>query len=273
MKIAALVAAMGLAAVANAQIVFTGSPVSQNFDGLPSAAVTGVISATIGAQASLTSQGALGWSAAKNAGTGSAALPLAFDNGSSNSGGVFNYGLTGSTDRALGLLASGGFIGTIGAEIVNNAPNAIDSFTVSFSAEEYRKSNGTGTGTSAPVLNVLAFAFGVSGGTATSSNYLTDSSLTPVPAGNVVSTTPTSATAAASIAVFTALGTVNVTVSGLNVAPGQSIFLRWTDTNDIGNDAGLAIDDFNFSATVIPTPGSAALVTIGGLVAARRRRA
>ena len=37
-------------------------------------------------------------------------------------------------------------------------------------------------------------------------------------------------------------------VSGLNWLPGQTLVIRWTDVNDVGNDDGLGIDELQFSA-------------------------
>src|SRR6185369_827660 len=33
---------------------------------------------------------------------------------------------------------------------------------------------------------------------------------------------------------------------------GQTLWIRWVELNDPGNDHGLAIDDFSFSASVAP---------------------
>jgi hypothetical protein len=54
------------------------------------------------------------------------------------------------------------------------------------------------------------------------------------------------------------------------------LWVRWIERNDVGNDHGLAIDDFSLSAAVaaVPEPQSWALM-LGGLAAlgfiARRR--
>lgn len=55
-------------------------------------------------------------------------------------------------------------------------------------------------------------------------------------------------------------------------AENQSLVeVRWVTTNAAGNDEAVGVDDILI--TSIPTPGSVALLGLGGLLAARRRRA
>lgn len=255
---AAFVATSLLASAgAMASVSYTGgSTVDQNFNGLPSSAT---LSATTGAQITLAG---IGWEVAKIAGTGTTATPYFVDAGTTNSGGVYSYGLTTTAaDRALGALASGSNTVAFGVEIVNNSGAALSAFTISFLREEYRTATST--------QNILAFAYGLSGGGATSANYLSATSgLIATTAGDITGTAPVTTNGAA----YTNLGTGTVTITGINVPVGGSIFLRWQDNNDLGNDAGLAINNFTFSATQVPTPGAMGLMGLGGLLVARRRR-
>jgi hypothetical protein len=50
------------------------------------------------------------------------------------------------------------------------------------------------------------------------------------------------------------------------------LWIRWADTNDAGNDHGLAIDDLQFSASVIPEPSSCLLLGLAAVTLRRRRR-
>jgi hypothetical protein len=47
----------------------------------------------------------------------------------------------------------------------------------------------------------------------------------------------------------------DVTIQGVELLPGQEIFMRWMDTNDSGNDHGLALDDVRITALppTVPT--------------------
>lgn len=49
-------------------------------------------------------------------------------------------------------------------------------------------------------------------------------------------------------------------------APAEQLMLRWSDINDTGNDHGLAIDNFSFSA--IPEPSSTAAIAVLSLMGA-----
>lgn len=54
---------------------------------------------------------------------------------------------------------------------------------------------------------------------------------------------------------------------------GQSLYLRWQDVNDVGNDAALGLDNFRLDAVTFPEPATLALGGIAFIrvVAARRR--
>jgi len=58
--------------------------------------------------------------------------------------------------------------------------------------------------------------------------------------------------------------TITYTITGLNIQPGASIILRWSDFNIASNDDGLGIDDFSVSAGLVPGVMSSGGTTIGG---------
>ncbi len=253
----ALMGAAGSALAA--PISFTGPQITENFNGLPATTQTGVFSNVSGTQAAIS--GVNGWVGAKLSGTGATATALTVDDGTSNSGGIFNYGVTGDADRSLGMLASGSNIMGFGVEIVNNWTFPLLQFTITFDREQYRSSSVT--------TNTMAFAYGVSGGTATGSNFLTDVSLVANTAGDLVG--DAFVTTNGKLAPPSIITNVTATINLVAAVPvGGSLYLRWTDVNDTGNDAGIAIDNFRFNA--IPAPGSIALLGLGGLAAARRKR-
>jgi hypothetical protein len=69
---------------------------------------------------------------------------------------------------------------------------------------------------------------------------------------------------------------VGGTIAGRTWADGQTLWLRWVERNDSGDDHGLAIDDFSFTAhgaaTVPDTlPFGFAAATFLGIVLLSRR--
>jgi len=256
MKSFGIIAVLALTGAANAQYSYTGSTITENFDGLLSAASP--FSATVGLQATIPG---LVWVGAKIAGSGTAVMPYTTDNvGSGNSGGIYNYGLAAGGDRALGSLGSGSNTPAFGVAIVNNSGSAITEFSLSFNSEQYRSSTSS--------QNFLTFAWGTSA-TATDSDFLTSAGMAANVLGDVIGDNPVAANGG--LVPNISIRSYALTITGLNVGVGDRIYIRWSDFNDIGNDAGLAIDDLSFSA--VPTPGTTALLCLAGLAGLRRRRA
>ena len=262
--------AAAAASAANAAVSFTGTTITENFNGLPTLAAgtvpvngnapTQPFSATVGVQAAV--PGTV-FDAAKTGGTGATAMPFSIDTGSLNSGAIYSYGATvDAPDRALGSLASGSNVPAFGVAITNNAASDITSITITLNAEAYRSSTA--------VTNVLNAQYLV--GAAGSSTYLTTVG-TDVDALDIVGPT-----FGATNGAITPTSTPLTATFAVSVPVGQSFYLRFFDTNETGNDAGLAADDFTFSAVtagaVSPEPTTlAALAGIGLVGCVRRRRA
>jgi MYXO-CTERM domain-containing protein len=256
----ALAAGMPLLSQAQVSLATPAATYTQSFDSLATSgtAVTWANDSTLA-----------GWSLFT--GAGNAISTYAANNGSSNTGAFVSYGSTGSGERALGVLASGGayfgspatgaVAGYIALALVNNSSLAFDSFTLSFDGEQWR--NG---GNTAAQSLTLQYGLGASFGTV--------ASWQAAPAGFTFTSPVATATAAAvdgnAAGLLAGLGG---TVS-LDWAPGQTLWLRWADLNDAGNDHGLAIDNVSFSVTAVPEPGTTALWLAGlaalGLLARRR---
>lgn len=262
-SICVLVAMAACASSAYAGQSFTGATYSENFDTLPLTTQTGAFSATAGVQANIPGIAAGTWQGAKIAGTGSTGPSLIADAGTSSTGALFSYGTSAvSTERALGALASGTNIMAFGVAITNNASDALSEFTITFDGEAWRSST--------TAQNLLAFAWGQSSTAGLDeTNFLSNASMTTAAAGNILGPAPVGSNGAINPPTVTAY---SVTITGLNIAVGETLFLRWQDANDGGNDAGLAIDNFSFNAVVVPAPGAIALLGLGALVGIRRKR-
>ena len=257
--------AASVAAQADVSIVSSSSTYSQNFDTL----TTSTTAQTFANDSTLA-----GWSLFLA--NGSAPPSYAADTGSSTAGSFRSFGATGSSDRALGALASGGaYYGTPAvatgapagyiALALNNASGAaLSSLILNYFGEQWR--NGGNTTAQGLVLQYgLGATFGaVSSWTAAGTGFDFVSPVTGASAaavdGNVAG-------------LVTGLGG---TISGLSWANGDTLWLRWQVLNNQGNDHGLAIDNLNLSvaAAPVPEPASGALLLAGlgavGLLARRR---
>ena len=191
--------------------------------------------------------------------------------GSTSTGSFYSFGAAGSSERALGGTASGGayfgspasgaVAGYIAVAFTNNSGGALDGFTLAFNGEHWRN----GGNTSAQPM-VLEYGVGASIGTV---------GLWSAPASLTWSSPVIGATAAAVDGNMAGRVTsLSATVTSLGWAAGDTLWVRWTERNDIGNDHGLAIDDLSFSVRAVPEPGALTLMLAGlaavGFVARRR---
>lgn len=201
-----------------------------------------------------------GWNLFRTAGS----VSLIVGNGSSNTGGLYSFGSTGSTDRALGSIASGSTgANTIAVAFTNNTGVTLTGFTAGYDGEQWRNGGNTATHTL-----TAQYGFG--------SSYASVSWLNAASSFTVSSLVNTSTAGAID-------GNVAGKSSGLGGsvatpwAAGQTLWLRWTDIDNPGADHGLAIDNFSLSVTApVPEPGSLAMLLAGlatlGFVARHRRR-
>lgn len=245
---------------ASAAVTLTGV-YAENFDSLSTTTVAGQFSNVIGTQNTI--PGLTSWDGAKFAGTGASATSFIADNGGSNTGSLFSYGATGSGERALGALASGTNIMAFGVKLVNGTADNITSLTIDFTAEQWRSSTVAN--------NKLAFAYGTA---ATDSTYLT-AALTAEPLLDALAKPFVTGSNAATNGNDAAFQTAASATINVLLTPGQAVYIRWSDANDGGNDAGIAVDNLTIRPTfvVVPEPTSLAGLALAGLAAARRRRA
>lgn len=204
--------------------------------------------------------------------TGAAITALAAGDGSSNTGSFYSFGSTGSTERALGGTASGGtyfgspasgaVAGWIAAAFTNTSGSVLNDVTIRFDGEQWRN----GGNASAQSMN---FEYGF--GSAFSSVA------TWTAAGSAFNwTSPVAGTTAAAVDGNGAGKVANVggTIAQSNWGNGATLWVRWVDNNDVGNDHGLAIDNFSLSVSAVPEPEGYAMFLAGlglmGLIARRR---
>jgi len=247
MRVSSMLILAGLATVvhpASAAVILTGTSYTQDFDSLASTGFSSTLPQ--------------GWSFAE---TGSNANgTYRAGTGSNNAGDTYSFGAAGSTERALGGLASNTLVPAFGVEIINGLGNSITDIAIGYFGELWRAGNSGN-------LNTLSFAYSLDATSLTTGTFVPftalDFSITPGGPNNSARDGNANRTA------------INATISGLDIAPGDSIFLRWTKPNAPGADHGLAIDDLVLSAVVVPEPSTWLMLIAGfGLIgtAARRRR-
>src|SRR5262249_11032482 len=156
---------------------------------------------------------------------GSAANAAFFvDNGTSTTPGAYSYGTTGQTDRALGAISTGSTLETaFGALLVNNSGATINSITIPFTGEQWHRAG-----------NSQSLDFGYSVG-ATSILSGTFTAFSALSFGNIQngSSMPLDGNLPANQLL------VSATITGLNWTPGSNLVIRWTDTGNAANPAGL----------------------------------
>lgn len=205
--------------------LLAGSSYTQNFDALASSGTGTALP--------------LGWSISES-GT-NANTSYTADDGTLNAGNTYSYGTTSSTDRALGGLFSGSLTPLFGASFINNTGITLTSITISYTGEMWRLGTALRN-------DQLDFSY------STNATSITTGTWTDV--NNLDFVTPdNSGTAGARVGNNAGFRTaISFTITGLNIANGAGIYIRWSDFNASGADDGLAIDDFTIStnASILP---------------------
>ncbi len=252
-----------------AEIVMTGLTHNENFNSLPTATVASVFSATVGAQSAIV---LTGWDGTKIGGTGTSATSFVADTGAGTSGSIYSYGNAPgtppvpSTERALGMVASGTNIMGFGFKVRNNSGATFSDLTIAFTQENWRSSTST--------LNTMAASYATSSLGALDGNFLSSGlTFTSATALNLVGPTPVATNGALDGNNAANQVARTLTLTGINLVQGDWLYFRWQDVNEAGNDAGLAIDDFSIRATAVPEPTTIAMfgLVMTGLVTRRRR--
>ncbi len=160
----------------------------------------------------------------------------AADDGTANSGNTYSFGATGSSERAFGLLRSSSLVPTIGARLRNDSGMAISEIAVAYTGEQWRLGASGRADTLHVQYSVDATSLGDTAATWVDVAALDFSSpVTTGAVGKLDGNLAANRTA------------VSGSISGLNLAPAASLWVRWTDIDVPGADDGLAIDDVSFA--------------------------
>ncbi|MCA9064098.1 MAG: hypothetical protein KDA96_13595 [Planctomycetaceae bacterium] len=177
--------------------------------------------------------------------------------------GLHSMGSTGSTERALGSQGGSGGDVVYGVSFQNTTGGLLDTFSVSFVAEQWRNSGST-------IKNTLVFKYRIE---AVPQFVTQTGSETSVPTLNFESLHNNFGTLLDGNAPANRQALAE-TISGITWNPGDYLWLQWSDVNDPGSDQGMAIDDFSFTASgpavaAVPEPSLTWLLTSIALVVVR----
>lgn len=175
---------------------------------------------------------------AQRSGTGST---IVAGDGSSNTGALYSFGTGTNSDRALGSIGSGtpkNF--AWGLLLQNTSSQTITNITVSYTMEQWRDANSTSQ-TLSFYYKTSASAFSDlepnSNGTWTAVSGLNASS--PKNTGGGVALNGNLAANQVSKS--------NIALTGLSLAQGSYIMIKWDDPDHAGSDHGLSIDDLTIN--------------------------
>ncbi|TKC06593.1 T9SS type B sorting domain-containing protein [Pedobacter polaris] len=198
---------------------------TENFDGMAPTATTPVS----------------GWFAVKAAGSNAttvgATIPLVVYVTSANAGAAYNTGTPTATDRAIGSLASGSLVPRFGAAYTNNTGSTVTAIDLSGVMEQWRSGSNA-------IVETLPFEYSLN---ATSIGDAT-ATWTPLTAMDLVeklTSTIVSTGVDGNLAINQT--TISGSISSISLTNGSTIYIRWTDKDDTGNDGIYAIDNFSIT--------------------------
>ena len=222
------------AASASAQVSYSGGTYSQSFNGLPSSgtySLTGTAPIALSA-APINATNLGGWSIALVAGT---TQRFIVSDGSGNTGAVYSFGASGGANRALGSLASGSSVPRFGAVFTNATADTIQGVAITYVGQQWRYGGGS-------TPNSLRFSYSVGAADIANGTFIESGDL------SFVSPVTTGAAGARDGTLAANQVQVSASLAGLSWAPGQTLVIRWSDTDESGADDSLAVDDFTFTA-------------------------
>lgn len=259
--------ALFIASVLQAQISFDGiTAYTQNFDTLP-----GLLSTDSNTQSfTFTNNSTLpGWWTSVTGGGYSSS------GSTQSSGKIFSWGSKvaniGDREQALGLHTgnSNGYSGNteyLGLQLQNTSGTTINSVTLSFTVEQWRKSTGSIT---------QPFSWLV---TAAAGNQLTSAGYTADTRGDATSLVTDSSSSGLNGNIAANRDSVSVMLTGLNWKAGEYLWLRWSNSQTTNTVAAIALDDLKVELTSIPEPAlvssilalAVASIALFAIVAKRR---
>ena len=211
--------------------------ISQNFDGLSATGSFSIIGKGphLLQNAPITAANTNGWQFLQISGSGTSAN-FYVGTGSSTGSGIYSYGLSNNAERAIGSLASSTGIYTMGIILTNNTGTTLNTASISFIAEQWRK-GGSGN------KNTWRFRYKTG-----SLNDINQSSLVDEAQLNFSSLQTSTGVATLNGNLPENQMAASFTLENIQWNNGEQILLRWDDADETGSDDAMAIDQFSFSA-------------------------
>lgn len=168
-------------------------------------------------------------------GTGAAANGFyVIGTGTATAGDTYSFGSTSSTERALGSLRSGTVVSTFGAGFTNNSGSTISALQIAYHAEQWR-AGAVRSG----VNDRLDFQISYDATSLTTGTWI---DINELDFNSYVNAGPIGA-----VNGNTTFATKSHEIAGLNIANGQSFFIRWNDFDVPSSDDALAVDNFSLT--------------------------
>ena len=158
------------------------------------------------------------------------------NNGTSHTGALYSFGSAGSSDRALGSIASG-TTGEIryGVRLKNTTGVTITALDIAYTGEQWRQGGNN-------AQQALAFTYQIS----PTFYNITDGIWIDFPALYFWSPITNSGAITGALDGNNPANRRELSATlNVMIPPGHEIVLRWVDINDAGSDHGLAIDDLS----------------------------
>lgn len=189
-----------------------------------------------------------GWSAIRASGSGTVgqALSPVVNDGTSNTGAVFNVGTGGSGDRALGTIASGATVPAFGAQFINNTGATITSVNILFNEEQWRTGSNS-------IVETVAFSYSTN---ATGLDNGTWTAFTNLDLVEILTSDNTNSAVDGNLPANRSAK--SLTIAGLSIPNGGTLYIKWADTNETGSDGMYAVDDFSLT----PNSGTLAVTDL-----------
>jgi len=160
-------------------------------------------------------------------------------NGSSNTGDTYSFGAAASSERAFGTLRSNALNPIFGVSLTNNTSCAISMLSVLYVGEQWRLGYMGRT-------DRLDFQYSIDATSLSDGNWsdVNDLDFSTMNESSTVGNKDGNTDEWRQTKTFS--------ITGLNIMPGATFWIRWQDFDAINADDGLAIDQFSLLALAAP---------------------